>query len=222
MRYFSKLPLLAAVMLLACIEGSAQAPYEKVGKIATADDIKALDIWVGPHGEGLPPGSGTAKQGQVIFTARCAMCHGPNGEGGAPGSISDPYGVGPRLVGGVAKTAVAKTDDKQPVNMKSKGNKESESVGSFWSSAPAVWEFINRAMPQNNPGSLKPDQVYAVLAFILSRNSIIKEDDVLDAKSLAKVQMPNRDGFVPANPVYPMPPAESGGCGSQSCMKVPN
>ena len=198
MRCFPKLLLLLpGIVLLSCIEGLAQGPTYHIGRPATEDEVKALDIFIGPHGEGLPPGSGTVEQGQVIFIQRCAMCHGPNGEGGAKDAAlepagyggSDPYGDGPRLVGGIGTLG-----DKHPVR----------TIGSFWPSAPAIFEYIKRAMPPNQP-SLKPDQVYAVLAFLLNRNGIIKEDAVLDAKTLPNVQMPNHDGFIPANPVYPEP-----------------
>jgi cytochrome c len=92
-------------------------------------------------------------------------------------------------------------------------------IGSFWPNAPSIWDFINRAMPQTQPGSLVPDEVYAVLAFLLTRNGIIKESDVLDATTLPKVKMPNHDGFVPAKPMYPEPAQYSGGCGSHACTK---
>jgi mono/diheme cytochrome c family protein len=191
MRCLTKLPhLLPGIILLYCFNSFAQGPKYHLGKPATPDEIKGLDIFIGPHGENLPPGSGTVKQGQQIFTQKCALCHGPNGEGGPKGVISDPYQDGPRLVGGIGTLT-----DKKSVR----------TIGSFWSSAPAIWEFIKRGMPQNASGSLTPDQVYAVLAFLLNRNGIIKEDMVLDAKTLPTVQMPNRDGFIPAKPVYPEP-----------------
>lgn len=191
MRCLTKLTLLlAGIVLPFCFDGLAQGPTYHLGKPATADDLKTLDIFIGPHGEGLPPGSGTVKQGQIIFMTRCAMCHGPNAEGGPKGAIQDPYQDGPRLVGGIGTLT-----DKKPVR----------TIGSYWSSAPAIWEFIKRAMPQNDSGSLKPEQVYAVLDFLLYKNGIVKEDMVLDAKTLPTVQMPNHNGFVPANPVYPEP-----------------
>src|ERR1700730_4877892 len=119
MRCFPKLLLLLpGIVLLSCIEGLAQGPTYHIGRPATEDEVKALDIFIGPHGEGLPPGSGTVKQGQVIFIQGCAMCHGLNGEGGAKDAAlepagyggSDPYGDGPRLVGGIGTLA-----DKHPV-----------------------------------------------------------------------------------------------------------
>lgn len=177
MRCFPKL-LVTGIAVLACASSWAQGPTHHLGRTPTAKEMAALDICIGPEGQGLPPGSGSAKEGAPIFTQKCAICHGLNGEGG----------VGPRLVGGQGTLA-----DISPV----------KTVGSFWPNAPAVWDFINRAMPQTQPGSLKPEEVYAVLAFILYRNGIIKEGDVLDPKTLPKIQMPNRNGFVPAVPVYP-------------------
>jgi len=82
--------------------------------------------------------------------------------------------------------------------------KDSEKDGPSYYPYPTIaWDYINRAMPASKPGSLTPDEVYAVVAFLYYRNGIIGENDVLDAKTLPKVEMPNRDGFVPAVPVYP-------------------
>jgi len=187
----TKLTLLVpAIVLLLCIEGLAQGPTYHIGTPATADELKALDIFIGPHGEGLPPGSGTVKQGQLIYMTKCFMCHGPNGEGGPNGKEGNGTGGTLRLVGGIGTLT-----DKKPVR----------TIGSYWSNAPAIWEFIKRAMPQYDSGSLTPDEVYAVLAFLFYKNGIVKEDVVLDAKTLPTVQMPNHDGFIPANPVYPEP-----------------
>jgi hypothetical protein len=84
-----------------------------------------------------------------------------------------------------------------------------KSAISYYPYATIAWDYINRAMPANKPGSLSPDEVYAATAYLLFRNGIIQESDVMDAKSLPKVQMPNRNGFVPAVPVWPAPPKPS-------------
>jgi S-disulfanyl-L-cysteine oxidoreductase SoxD len=194
MRCSPKLLLLPGVILLACIEGLAQGPVYHMGRPPKAEEMRALDVCIGPEGQGLPAGSGNATQGAPIYMQKCAICHGLNGEGG----------VGPKLVGGVGTLT-----DAQPVR----------TIGSFWPNAPSIWDFINRSMPQTQPGSLVPDEVYAVLAFLLTRNGIIKESDVLDATTLPKVKMPNHDGFVPAKPMYPEPAQYSGGCGSHACTK---
>jgi len=141
------------------------------GRPATPDEIKAADIGVLIDGTGLPPGKGTAAEGKEIFSRRCAKCHGAKAEGGdeAP------------LVGGKGSLTSAK-----PV----------KTIGSFWPYATTLYDYINRAMPFNQPGILTPDQVYAVSAYLLNLNGIVKEDEVMDSKSLPKVKMPNRDGFV--------------------------
>jgi len=87
-------------------------------------------------------------------------------------------------------------------------NEEKDSVA-YYPHATIVWDYINRAMPVPHPGPLTPDEVYALTAFLLYRNGIIKEDDVMDAKTLPQVEMPNRNGFVPAVPVYPPEPKPS-------------
>ena len=165
----SKLFLIAAT-LIACAAASAQtAKYDGVGKTATPEEIRARDITVLPSGRGLPPGKGTAKEGAAVYITRCAMCHGATGKEGGP--------LAPKLVGDTPY-------ERGPMTS--------------WPFATTVWDYINRAMPRYQEGSLKPDQVYAVTAFLLYRSGIVKEDEVMDAKSLPEVQMPNRNGWVPA------------------------
>lgn len=159
--------LLAAAAMLA-----AQSPKYGVGHRPSEAELRALSVTVAPDGTGLPPGSGTAKQGRDVFAARCAKCHGEKGDGD----------VGPPLVGGHGSLATAKPK---------------KTVGSFWPHATSVWNYVNRAMPFNQPGSLTHSEVYAAVAYILHLNGIVSETQVLDAKSLPKVRMPNRDGFVP-------------------------
>ena len=119
----------------------------------------------------MPPGSGTAALGKALFTERCASCHGETGQ--------DPkYGA---LVGGRGTLTTAK-----PVL----------TIGSFWPYAPTLWSFINRAKPVDEPGSLTSEQVYAITAYLLQLNGIIGEHDVIDARTLPQVRMPNREGFV--------------------------
>ena len=171
------LNVLALLFFASCIGAAAQTSKYDLGRAATPEELKAIDVLVGPEGKELPPGSGTAKDGAKTFAQRCAMCHGLTGEGGKE----------KRLVGGKGTL-----DTPHPV----------KTVGSFWLYPTTVWDYINRAMPQNKPGSLTPKEVYEVTAYILFRNGIIEENTVLDAKTLPKVQMPNRDGFVPAVPVW--------------------
>jgi mono/diheme cytochrome c family protein len=173
---FSKF-LISGIALLSATAMIAQTPsYTNVGRAPTKEEIQAWDISVGPDGKGLPPGNGTAKEGAPIFAAKCAICHGPNGEGAK---------IGPRLVGGKADLETLTT--LKPVR----------TVGGYWPYATTVWDFINRAMPRGQSGTLTANEVYALTAFILAKSEIIKDDEVLDAKTLPKVQMPNHNGFVP-------------------------
>lgn len=176
---------LPLTMLAGAVTGLSQSRPYNLGTPASQDEIRALDFMVGPSGKELPPGSGTAKEGAKIFADRCSACHGPNGQGG---------GMANRLVIGSPTSP-------------HKGNfKFSEKSGiSYYPYATIAWDYINRAMPADKPGSLTPDQVYAVTAFLLYQNGVIQEDYALDAKSLPKIQMPNRSGFVPATPAWPAP-----------------
>lgn len=189
-------PLAAGIVLLTATAALAQTPsYSNIGRAATKEEIQAWDISVGPDGKGLPPGQGTAKEGAPIFAVKCAVCHGPNGEGAK---------IGPRVVGGIADTETLTT--LKPVR----------TVGGYWPYATTVYDFINRAMPRGQSGTLTPTEVYALTAFILAKSNIIKEDDVLDAKTLPKVQMPNRNGFVPAR-FEDIPDEKKRGCKQGVC-----
>ena len=163
---------LSAMLLAGAVALAAQSPKYGVGRPPTPEQIRDLGAAIAPDGTGLPEGSGTVAAGREVFAARCSKCHGEKGEGG----------VGPVLVGGQGTLATAK-----PL----------KTVGSYWPYATTVWDYINRAMPFDQPGLLKPPEVYAVAAYILNLNGIIATDQVMDAKSLPKVKMPNRNGFVP-------------------------
>ena len=162
---------LSAMALVCAAAMAAQSTKYGVRQPATAEQIRNLGASIAPDGSGLPEGSGTVAAGRDVFAAWCSSCHGDKGDGG----------VGPPLVGGQCTLGTAK-----PL----------KTVGSYWPYATTVWDYINRAMPFNQPGLLKPSEVYAVVAYILNLNGIIGETQVMDAKSLPKVKMPNRDGFV--------------------------
>ena len=176
--------LVAMAALALCATGLAQTPRYNFGRAATAEEIRSYGALVGPAGKELPPGSGSAKEGAAIYAKQCVSCHGKDGEGTK---------VGPDVVGGKGSLASA-----HPVR----------TPRSFFPYATTIWSYIKAGMPATKPGSLSDDEVYAVTAYLLYRNEIIKESDVLDAKSLPKVQMPNRNGFVPALPVWPETPAQ--------------
>lgn len=154
----------------------AQTP--QFGQPIAPADIAPWDISIAPDGAGLPPGRGTATQGEAIYVARCQACHGEKGAG----KPNDP------LVGGMGSLA----PDKVPM----------KTVGSFWPYATTLFDYVRRAMPFQESQSLTNDELYAVSAYILHLNGIVAANDVLDAQSLPKVRMPNRDGFIlfPRNP----------------------
>ena len=128
-----------------------------------------------PDGRDLPRGSGTVAQGKALYEAQCVACHGENLQGG----------LGDRLIGGRG-TLVNSDPAKSPV----------KTVESYWPYATTLFDYIKRAMPLTAPDSLTNDQVYALSAYILSRANIVGADATMDARSLAAVRMPNRDGFI--------------------------
>jgi cytochrome c len=159
----------AAVLLPFTALSAAEKP---IGRVPTAEEIARWDIDVRPDGLGLPPGRGTAKEGEEIYLARCASCHGEFGEA---------VGRWPPLVGGQGSL----TWD-EPI----------KTVTSYWPYATTVFDYIKRAMPFGDAQSLTDDEVYAITAFLLASDGIISEDFVVDAQSLPKIVMPNADGFV--------------------------
>jgi cytochrome c len=176
------------MILAAPAAGLAQSSKYNVGTPLSQEEIKSFDFLIGPQGQQLPEGNGVSKDGAVIFAKRCEVCHGKNGE----------KGVLRRLVLG---------SPGKPFSGPFK-NEEKDSIA-YYPYATIVWDYINRAMPVPKPGTLTHDEVYALTAFLLYRNGIIGETDVMDAKSLPKVEMPNRNGFIPAVPVYPPEPKPS-------------
>ena len=155
------------------------------GRAATADDIAAWDIDVMPDGAGLPEGSGTAAAGAPVYAARCAVCHGPAGEGGVADRLVgyDPDSTPPF---GPAYEAWRAGRDDVPF-----------SVGNYWPYATTLFDYIRRAMPTDAPGTLAPDEVYGLVAWILAENGIVARDAVMNAETLPAVEMPARDVFVP-------------------------
>jgi cytochrome c len=140
------------------------------GAPASAARVAAWDIDVKPDGEGLPEGSGTVADGERVYMVHCLACHGPTG-------VEGPY------------NRVVATDpwEEWPVN---------RGVGNYWPYATTLYDYIRRAMPQLAPGSLTPDETYAVIAFLLHRNGIIAEDVVMSRETLPAVEMPARGRFV--------------------------
>src|ERR1700730_13140243 len=160
----------ALVVALASTAFAQQGP--KLGKPISQEDLASWDISIGPDGAGLPAGSGTVKQGEATFAAKCQPCHNEKGAG----NPND------RLVGGQGTLA----GDKPPI----------KTVGSYWTYATTLFDYIRRAMPLNESKSLTNDEVYGVVAYLLNLNGVIPEGDTMNAQSLPKVAMPNRDGFI--------------------------
>lgn len=162
------------IALAASVGVMAQGPAYHRGRTPTAEEIRMWNIILDPAGKELPPGSGTAKRGAEIFAQKCSLCHGPEGTGGVGREGRD----GPRLVGA----------------------KDTFQGLRGWRYATSVWDFINRGMPPTSPetsmtrgGTLSAEEVYAVVAFLLYRNGIIGENDVLDAQTVPKIVMPKPD-----------------------------
>ncbi|MFL9947617.1 cytochrome c [Paraburkholderia agricolaris] len=164
------LSALASCSTVAPGDRSAGGGHE-IGSPLTEQDLAAWNIDVAPDGRGLPAGSGDVATGAHVFAAKCAACHGAQGEGG----------LGDQLVGGQGTLTSAKPK---------------RTVGSYWPYATTLFDYIRRAMPYNAPESLSADEVYALSAFLLNRNGIVQADTRLDAASLPRVVMPNRGGFV--------------------------
>jgi hypothetical protein len=164
-----------AYCLMASVCG-AQSP--NLGRPLTPEEIRKVDITVAPDGRGLPSGSGSVSAGAAVYAKYCQACHGEKGAGKPQDQLTG--GVGTLASGKPVKTAA-----------------------SYWPVATTLFDYIRRSMPITSPQSLTNDEVYAVTAYILSIDGIVPGDAVLDAKSLPRVKMPNKDGFVSW---WPKPP----------------
>lgn len=164
--------VIGAVLALAGVAGVASAEPTGLGRPAARSEIARAAISVAPDGTGLPAGRGSAMTGRAVYEAKCAACHGAKGEGNP---------AFPRLVGGIGSLATS-----QPIG----------TIGSYWPYATTVWDYINRAMPYQEAGTMSADEVYGVTAYLLYLNGIIGQDTELNRQSLPKVEMPNRAGFV--------------------------
>ncbi|MFX0545903.1 c-type cytochrome [Roseovarius sp. S1116L3] len=170
---------------------SAQAEGFGLGREALPEEVAAWNLDVSPGGEGLPAGSGDVATGEELFVAQCAACHGDFAEG---------LGNWPKLAGGEGTL-----DHKDPV----------KTVGSYWPYLSTTWDYVNRSMPYGNAQSLSPDEVYAIVAYILYSNYLVEDDFVLSNETFGDFEMPNADGFFVDN----RPETEYAKWSGEPCME---
>jgi S-disulfanyl-L-cysteine oxidoreductase SoxD len=163
--------ILVTPLWLAVMASAASAETPNLGKPIDEAAIAAWDISILPDGTGLPKGSGTPAQGAVIFAEKCASCHGDNAKGGPAAAL-----VSDAQLAGISATQ--------------------KTIKNFWPYSTTIFDFIRRAMPFPMPRSLTDAEVYALTAYILAENKLIGADDMMDAQTLPKVKMPNRDNFI--------------------------
>ena len=168
-------PTIVLAIVLSPVVLFAQKPLG-IGRAATPEEIKKIDIDVRPDGAGLPEGRGTFAEGAKVYATKCQSCHGPNGQGASAERLVDresgknwDFATNAKLV---------------------------KTVGNYWPYATTLFDYTNRAMPFMQPGTLTPDETYSLTAYILALNRIIGENDTMNAQTLPKVMMPNRDGFI--------------------------
>ncbi|HEY3636643.1 MAG TPA: cytochrome c [Rhizomicrobium sp.] len=163
--------ILATSLWLAITTGASLAETPNLGKPIDEAAIAAWDISILPDGTGLPKGSGTPAQGAVIYAEKCVSCHGDSGKGGAAAAL-----VSDQKIAGISASQ--------------------KTIKNFWPYSTTIFDFIRRAMPFQMPRSLSDDEVYALTAYILAENKLIGASDTMDAQTLPKVKMPNRDNFI--------------------------
>lgn len=168
------------VLVAACSpkrDSGLPSRYARIGRAATPQEIRAWDIDVNPTGSNLPAGRGSYAAGAAVFAQKCSACHGAHGEGVGP------Y---PRLIGRDPRAGFPFGQDPSYV----------KTVGNYWPYATTLYDYVHRAMPLTQPGSLSPDEVYSVVDYLLAENEIVGRDVVMDARTLPQVQMPARGRFV--------------------------
>jgi S-disulfanyl-L-cysteine oxidoreductase SoxD len=175
-----------ALFLISGASVLAQSQTYGVGRTPSAEELRAWDISIGPTGEELPTGRGTAKEGAQIYRGKCAACHGATGIGGS--------------------APILKSRAGKDVDLWARGR----ILPLRAPFATEVWDYVNRAMPLNREGTLTADEVYALTAFLLYINDVIREDEILDAQSLPKVKMPIGNDYAPLPDWKPRTPRLKG------------
>jgi S-disulfanyl-L-cysteine oxidoreductase SoxD len=166
-----RLVIVTSLVLMAGGAAAAMAAdLPGLGKPVSESDLALWDLSIGPDGRGLPPGSGTPAQGAAIYAQKCEACHGKDGQGGTNAALANAPG------------------------------KSDRTMALYVPNATTIFDFTRRAMPWPQPKSLTTDEVYALTAYILARNKVIGENDAMNAETLPKVQMPNRNAFVSRYP----------------------
>lgn len=165
-------PRLAVLAAAAWFSFAACAETPHLGRALSAAELAAWDISILPDGTGLPKGSGTPAQGAVIYAEKCAACHGDNGKGGGPAAAL----VSDNVIAGISASQ--------------------KTIKNFWPYSTTIFDFVRRAMPFQTPRSLTDDEVYALTAYILAENKLIGANDMMNAQTLPKVNMPNRENFI--------------------------
>jgi S-disulfanyl-L-cysteine oxidoreductase SoxD len=178
-----KIVILPLVATFAFWSGVAFGAGPNLGKPIAPTDFAEWDIDVEPSGAGLPAGSGTCDQGAPVFAQQCSACHGEGGKGATTTTSGAP--AAPPVVSDVKRNGIDDT---------------TLTIANYWPYATTLFDYIRRSMPWTMPRSLTDDQVYALTAYILAQNKLIDEKQVINAQTLPKVQMPNRNGFIPRFP----------------------
>jgi cytochrome c len=162
---------LAATLALSSLALAQGAKKVGLGRAALPEEVAAWDIDVRPDGAGLPPGKGSVKQGEELYLTNCAACHGEFGEA---------VGRWPVLVGGQGSL---------------KHEAPEKTIGSYWPYASTTFDYIKRAMPYGNARSLTDDEIYAITAWLLNQNGVVKDDFVLSKENFTSVKLPNEPAF---------------------------
>lgn len=166
--------LLFSAFALEAADAQSKSPTPRFGKPISEADIAPWNIDIRTSdGKGLPSGKGSVAEGKALYAAQCVACHGENAKGGSM------YGT---MVGGIGSFTT---------------NARVLTPGSMYPYAPILFDYVRRTMPMTAPQSLTNDQVYALAAYILNLNGLVPDDAVMDAQTLPKVTMPNRNGFIP-------------------------
>lgn len=167
--------LLAPLMVTICLADSPKLPEQfGLGRVPNASEIEQWDIDIMPNGKQLPAGQGTVDEGERVYVQKCVACHGPEGRNGVNDQLVDKY---------------------SPDNNFANDSSLRRTIGNYWPYATTLYDYINRAMPMNAPGSLDADEVYSLSAYLLYMNEIVEKDITLDATSLPLIEMPANQLF---------------------------